>query len=272
MSSRKTARRTWLRLDHAAVAGLFAFTALGARALEYREEFDHRGRPPSPPGHEWAYRDELSPVAKWEEIVPGDGYAYLSAEHEFMKRGRWPWQFWPFQSLEFGPVCAGHRLSMRAKNVAIPGLAAMIFTYCQNGGIDEIDLEITATDTESRDPHHKTGPDGGWTDLRMATWIGADETKPEPATLLRHPATGPEGEARSLQDGEFHVYAIEWDRTEVRFFIDDVRQTTVTTAVPDQPASVIFGLRQMPWAGRANWREPQTMTVDWFTIEPLRQP
>jgi hypothetical protein len=34
-------------------------------------------------------------------------------------------------------------------------------------------------------------------------------------------------------------------------------------------ARVIIGLRQMPWAGRAEWEEPQTMIVDWVSVEPL---
>lgn len=254
--------------------GLSALLASGwlascALAQEYFEDFESSGKPEDRRGIVWDYRAELSPVTGWSELIPGDGYAYLAAEREFLKRRQRPWRFWPFQNLSFGPIGAGHRISMRAKNTAIPGLAAMIFIYREQETIDEIDLEITATDTESRRPHHRTGPDGGWTDLRMVTWIAADKRKPEPATLIKQPARDAEGEPLSLQDNQFHVYAIEWDREEIRFFIDDVLQHTIEDAVPDRPARVIFGLRQMPWAGRADWTEPQIMTIDWVSVEPL---
>jgi hypothetical protein len=238
-------------------------------AQEYFEGFDTAGKPGDRRGLVWDYRAELSPVTGWSELIPGDGYAYLTAEREFLKRRQRPWGFWPFQTLSFGPVGAGNRISMRAKNSAISGLAAMIFTYREQDTIDEIDLEITATDTESRRPHHPTGPDDGWTDLRMATWIAADKQKPEPTTLIKQPARDAQGEPLSLQDDQFHVYTLEWDRREIRFFIDDVLQRIIQDQVPDRPARVIFGLRQMPWAGRADWTEPQTMTIDWVSIEPL---
>jgi hypothetical protein len=238
-------------------------------AQEYFEGFDKAGRPDTRQGVVWDYVAELSPVADWSELIPGDGYAYLTAEREFLKRHRRPWRFWPFQNLSFGPFGAGHRISMRAKNTAIPGLAAMIFTYREQDAIDEIDLEITATDTESSRPHHATGPDGGWTDLRFATWIAADINKPEPETLIKQPARDGKGKPVSLQDDNFHIYTIEWDFREIRFYLDGIHQKTIEDAVPDRPARIIFGLRQMPWAGRADWKTPQTMTVDWVSVEPL---
>ncbi len=240
------------------------------RAQEYFEGFDSAGKPEDRRGIVWDYRAELSPVTEWSGLIPGDGYAYLTAERDFLKRRNRPGRFWPFQNLSFGPVGAGHRISMRARNTAIPGLAAMIFTYREQDTIDEIDLEITATDTESRTPRHKTGPGGGWTDLRLATWIDADQKRPEPKTLVKQPARDAQGHKMSLQDDRFHVYTIEWDGTEVRFLIDGALQHTIEDAVPDRPARVIFGLRQMPWAGDADWTEPQTMTVDWVSVEPLR--
>jgi hypothetical protein len=240
-----------------------------AHAQKYFEDFQSAGKPHNRNGIVWDYQAELSPVDQWSEIIPGDGFAYLAAEHEFLKRRPRPHGFWPFQTLSLGPFGAGHRISMRAKNTAIPGLAAMIFTYREQDRIDEIDLEITATDTESRRSHHRTGPDGGWTDLRMVTWIDADKRKPEPTTLIKQPARDAGGEPLSLQDDQFHVYTIEWDTTEVRFSIDGVHQHTIEDAVPDRPARIIFGLRQMPWAGRADWEEAQAMIVDWISVEPL---
>jgi beta-glucanase (GH16 family) len=103
----------------------------------------------------------------------------------------------------------------------------------------------------------------------MATWIAGDKHKPGPTTLIKQPARDAEGEPLSLQDDRFHIYTIEWDREEIRFFIDDTLQHTIEDKVPDRPGRVIFGLRQMPWAGHADWDEPQTMTVDWISVEPL---
>jgi hypothetical protein len=271
MSSPPTAKQMSLRLRGSEAGYLVAAALLmaSAHAQEYFEDFLSSGQPRTSNGTTWDYQAELSPVEQWSEMIPGDGFAYLTAEHEFLKRRPKPHGFWPFQTLSFGPFGAGHRISMRAKNTAIPELAAMIFTYREQDRIDEIDLEITATDTESPRPHHRTGPDGGWTDLRLVTWIDADKRKPEPTTLVKQPARGADGEPLSLQDDTFRVYTIEWDTTEVRFSIDGVHQHTIQDAVPDRPARVIFGLRQMPWAGRADWKKPQTMTIDWVKVEPL---
>jgi beta-glucanase (GH16 family) len=87
--------------------------------------------------------------------------------------------------------------------------------------------------------------------------------------LIKQPAHDAGGDPLSLQDDRFHVYAIEWDKNKVRFFIDGILQHTIDDAVPDRPARVIFGLRQMPWAGRAGWSEAQTMTIDWVSVEAL---
>jgi len=269
MLCRRTAKPAWWRRKVVLCSAALVWQVSNCAGLEYREDFARPGRPATPGGGQWDYRCELSPVTGWKEIVPGDGYAYLSAEREFLKRGRRPWKFWPFQTLSFGPVSAGTRLSMRAKNTAIPGLAAMIFVYREQDTVDEIDLEIAARDTESKRPHHPAGPDGGWTDLRMATWIAADKNRPEPTTLVQQSARDAAGDKFSLQDGEFHVYTLEWSGTEARFLIDGVLQHAITDSVPDQPSQLIFGLRQMPWAGRADWSEPQTMTVDWVAVEDL---
>lgn len=269
ISSRQTARRAWWRREFAALSLALILGGTPGRAIDYREDFDAAGKPDAPAGLKWDYRDELCPVETWKDIVPGDGYAYLPAEREFLKQRPRPYGFWPFQTLSLGPVGSGFRFSMRAKNTAIPGLAAMIFTYREQDGVDEIDLEITANDTESRRPRHGTRPGGGWTDLRMATWINADRNHPEPTMLVKQPARDGEGNEKSVQDDRFHVYSIEWDAEEVRFFIDGVHQHTIPDAVPDLPARVLFGLRQMPWAVRADWEKPQTMVIDWISIEDL---
>jgi len=258
---------SWLLKCALATAGLLIIAP--GRALEYFEDFRQPGRPAATAGLEWDYRAELSPVNGWEDLIPGNGYAYLSAERELVKKRRRPRGIWPFQKMSFGPVTANHRISMRARNTAIPGLAAMLFTYRDQDHIDEIDIEIVAQDTESSRPHHRTGPDGGWTDARFVTWIGADLAKPVPATLVKKPLRDAQGAKVSHQDNQFHIYTIEWYPHEVRFLVDGVLQETIRDAVPDQPTRVIFGLRQMPWAGRADWETPQTMTVDWVSVEPI---
>ncbi len=260
--------RAWWRRELRLAAALL-LAAAPARALTYFEDFNVAGRPPAPAGMEWDYRAELSPVDDWAGLVPGDGYAYLSAERELVHKRRRPRGTWPFQKMSFGPVTANHRISMRAKNTAIPGLAAMLFTYRDQDGIDEIDIEIVAQDTESARPHHRTGTDGGWTDARLVTWIGADLAKPVPTTLVKQPLRDAEDRKVSHQDDQFHIYTIEWYPQEVRFLVDGVLQETIRDAVPDRPTRVIFGLREMPWAGQAEWTTPETMTVDWISVEPL---
>jgi len=267
LSPKITVPASWRPELWLAAVGLLAATP--AHALTYFEDFNTAGRPSAPPGVEWDYRAELSPVTGWEDLIPGDGYAYLSAERELVKKRRRPRGTWPFQKMSFGPVTANHRISMRAKNTAIPGLAAMLFTYRDQDHIDEIDIEIVAQDTESSRPHHRTGPDGGWTDARFVTWIGADLVRPVPATLVKKPLRDAKGAKVSHQDDQFHTYAIEWYPHEVRFLVDGVLQETIRDTVPDQPTRVIFGLREMPWAGQPAWEGSQTMLVDWISVEPL---
>jgi tRNA G18 (ribose-2'-O)-methylase SpoU len=48
-----------------------------------------------------------------------------------------------------------------------------------------------------------------------------------------------------------------------------VQQQVIDQVVPDYPSTVIFGIRQMPWAGKATWKGTRTMLVDWVDIEPL---
>jgi hypothetical protein len=265
-------RASWPLECALAAAGLLIIAP--GHALEYFEDFRQPGRPAATAGLEWDYRAELSPVNGWADLIPGNGYAYLSVDRDILdhRHRRRHGPHWPFQKLTFGPVTANHRISLRAKNTAIPGVAAMLFTYRDQDGIDEIDLEIAAQDTESSRPRHRTGPDGGWTDLRLVTYIGADRRRPVPSTMVQTPIRDAAGQRVSHQDGEFHIYTIEWYPHEVRFLVDGVLQKVIPDAVPDRPTRLIFGLRQMPWAGRADWEGAQTMVVDWVRIEPLEQP
>lgn len=51
--------------------------------------------------------------------------------------------------------------------------------------------------------------------------------------------------------------------------IDGVEQAVIDDVVPRGEADLIFGLRQMPWAGEPDWDDYRTMLVDWVAIEPL---
>ena len=90
-----------------------------------------------------------------------------------------------------------------------------------------------------------------------------------PTRSIRIPITDAHGRKVSHQDGKFHIYTLEWRSGGVRFFIDNVLQTAITDGAPQPAATVIFGIRQMPWAGTPQWSGYQTMLVDWIDIEPL---
>ena len=230
----------------------------------YFEDFDSPGKPEAPAGMRWQRKTQLSFPASWEDMVPGDGFAHLKAGRgaalsACRRRGN------PFQTLSIGPVGPGSRLSLRAKNMAVPGLVGLFFTYRGNGTFDEIDIEIVAADTTTgRDPS-----DGGWTDARFNVWVDADQETLQPGEIRKAPLRDAAGRKVSHRNGAFHIYTIEWAHDSVRFFIDGVQQTEINGRVPILPATLIFGYRRMPWAGEPDWEGEQTMLVDWIEITPL---
>jgi hypothetical protein len=267
-----TAVRAWLQPKTAQLILLVSiaiFLRTATQGAEFFEDFDQAGRPVDQAGITWGYTAELSPVNDWSDLIPGDGFAYLSVERGSLSMRKKHGKSWPFQTLEFGPVGPGHRLSMRARNTAIPGLAGLLFTYHEKQHVDEIDIEIVAADTDTPDGEHLTGPDGGWTDARFNTWARADKTTLRPGRHLQQPIRDENGQKVSHRDHRFHIYTIEWRRNEVRFIIDGVLQANISDLVPDIASTVIFGLRQMPWAGKPDWEGSQTMLVDWISVEPL---
>ena len=249
---------------------LFA-SCLGSLTLsahEYFEGFDSPGRPAERDGITWDYTAELSP-ADWKVLIPGDGYAHLSVDRSALKKLPAGRGSWPFQTLSLGPVTSNNRISIRAKNTAISGVVCQIFTYREKKKVDEIDIEIVADDTGGPHTGHGTAPGGGWTDVRLNTWANANADTLLPARSIRTPIHDAEGRKISHQDGRFHIYTIEWKSEEVRFYIDDVLQSAIDDVAPDCPSTVIFGMRQLPWAGAPDWKGRQTMLVDWIDIEPL---
>jgi hypothetical protein len=242
------------------------------KAGEYFEGFDHPGKPPTRDGIHWGYADELTPVQGWKEIIPGDGYAHLSVAAASLQKAASKHNPFPFQTLSLGPIEISHRISMRAKNTAITGVACLLFTYREKSGVDEIDIEIVAQDTKSGEIDHPTGTNGGWTDIRLNTWADAHEGKRgtlSPTKSIRTPIRDADGKCISHQDGKFHTYTIEWRPETVTFFIDGVRQGIISHVVPDTPSTLILGMRRMQWAGTPEWTGMETMLIDWVDIEPL---
>ena len=255
---------------------------LGARQLiagEYFEGFDKPGKPAPRDGITWGYSDELTPVAGWNSIIPGDGYAHLSVTSQSLtkrlKRIPDGSEELPFQTLDLGPVSSNNRISIRAKNAVIPGVACVLFTYRETSHVDEIDIEITADDTQSPGTGHPTGTHGGWTDIRINTWANAlgDEGHSgdslHPKRTMRKPIHGAQGQRISHRDDQFHTYTIEWRQHSILFYIDGIQQALIDDVVPDTPSRVIFGMRRMPWSGTPDWSGKQTMLVDWIDIEEL---
>lgn len=247
---------------------------LSLMAGEYFEGFDSPGKPLTRDGIRWGYTDELTPVAGWKDLIPGDGYAYLGVQSRVLKQWGKKTPRWPFQTLSLGPVGSNTRISMRARNAAIQGVACLLFTYREQRGVNEIDIEITAGDSQGNDPGHKTDSKGGWSDIRLNTWshaVGDPTGVLRPGQSIRMPIRNRRGERVSHRDGKFHIYTIEWRRDSVRFLIDGVPQGRIREIVPDVPSSVIFGMRRMPWAGSPTGSGTETMTVDWIDVEPLDQ-
>jgi hypothetical protein len=256
---------------HFAILLFFMISSL-ATAREYFEGFDAPGKPLTRQGIKWGYTDELTPVTGWKSMIPGNGYTSLSVRACSLQKTPSKKNPFPFQTLSFGPVGPGNRISMRAKNTAIPGVACSLFTYREKSGVDEIDIEIVAQDTKSGELDHPTGTNGGWTDVRLNTWADAHEGKPgvfRPARSIRQPIHDTEGMRLSHRDGKFHIYTIEWRSNSVTFYIDDVAQGVIRDVVPEAPSQVIIGMRRMPWAGTTKWIGMETILIDWVDIEPL---
>ena len=276
ISSPKNPERTSCPLEAISLARIALVVLLATTAPvrsmiahELFEGFDKRGKPACPDGISWEYTAELSPVSGWDDLVPGDGYAHLTADRSALKKRPAGSVFWPFQTLSVGPVTSNQRISIRAKNAAIPGLAGLLFTYREKKKIDEIDIEIVTADSQGDAPGHPTRPGHGWTDVRLNTWANANKNSLLPTRTIRIPITDETRAKVSHRDGRFHIYTIEWKPEIVRFYIDGILQSEIDDIIPDYPSTVIFGLRQMPWAGEPDWQGSQTMLVDWIDIEPV---
>jgi hypothetical protein len=140
---------------------------------ELFEDFDWPGKPEASNGVDWRYTDQMLPVKNWEEIIPGDGFAYLKIDAVRSNDRDKDTQKWPFQMISLSPVEPGHRLEMKAKNTVISDIGSFIFTYQEADGIfDEFDIEIVGDDAATLPENHPTDLTG-WTDARFNAWANS---------------------------------------------------------------------------------------------------
>ena len=239
------------------------------------EEFDKPGKPLSDLGFEWSFVNDIYPnQQKWEDFVPGDGYAYITIDSEIDNDTD---DKFPFQTISFKNIGPGHRLEMYAKGLAVSGVGGFIFTYNEDTAFDEIDIEIVPDDAGTLPEGHQTNPPIGWTDARFNSWSNSSLSDYKPEGSFKKPVIDSNGRKFSLKDDQFHTYAIDWlhfpggdgRNGRIDFYIDNVLQQTIISPVPDGPSSVIMGFRQMSWTGSLNWSGTHTMLIDWVKIETI---
>lgn len=239
------------------------------------EEFDKPGKPESNGNFTWHFLNDMYPTQqKWEDFVPGDGYAYITIDSKVDNDTD---ETFPFQYLSVGNIGPGHRLEMYAKGLAVSGVGGFIFTYSEDSTFDEIDIEIVPDDAATLPDGHQTNPPDGWTDARLNSWSNSSLNNYKPEASYKKPVVDSNGSKISLNDDRFHTYTIDWlhfpggdgRNGRIDFYVDDVLQQTITYPVPDSPSNVIMGFRQMSWCGPLNWPGTHTMLIDWFKIETI---
>lgn len=236
--------------------------------VNYTENFDAPGMPDGPVASDyWYFTTDINPLQNdWNDIVPGDGYAYLTVDSDL---GNDTDYSLPFQMIVFGEVTPNHRMEIRAKNLVIPGLVSFLFTYKETTVFNEIDIELVADDQETLPVDHDILPPNGWTDVRFNSWSNASPTTFMPVTSTNTSIKDADGNNVSHIDNAFHTYAIDWYETRIDFFIDGVLQTSIEQHVATGLGEVFVGFRDVPWAGTLDWTGTQTMVLDYLKIEPL---
>ena len=238
----------------------------GEVTVGYLENFDNLGQPQTVHGS-WRYVDDMLPVYGWNEIVPGDGYAYLTIDANTDNDQD---SSQPFQDIRFSEVGPGNRIEMRAKNLAVPGVGGFICTYQEDAtSFDEIDIEVAYNDIKTTDT------EGEWSDARFNSWGNANPFGPyEPVESIKDPVIDETGSKISVEDDQFHTFTIEWQHYDgingrIDFYIDGAYQTTITDVVGDDLSEIILGYRQMSWTGDLDWSGTRTMVIDWFRVSPV---
>lgn len=246
--------------------------------IDYFEDFDAQGQPSQ---GNWYFTDDMLPNSDWKDFIPGDGYAHITFDAD-PNNDKDP--SYPFQMIAYGTIGPGHRLEMLAKGAAKSGVGGFIFTYMEDSaGVDEIDIEIVPDDTGVEGLNHATAYPDGWTDARFNTWGNSSFSTLEPHTSIKAAVVNENGQKVSHDDGEFHIYTIEWlhgaqysptpqnDGRDgrVNFYIDGVYQTSIYHPVPESPSEVLLGVRNMSWTGPLDWPGTHTMLIDWMNIEPI---
>jgi hypothetical protein len=260
---------------------------LAVGQVDYFEDFNSVGEPSAPGGLSWYYKDDMLPNNGWNDFCPGDGYAHITFDAD---KSNDTDDTSPFQDMGVGKVGPGHRLEMRAKGAAVSGVGGFIFTYFEDTpygdpdkGIDEIDIEIVPDDKITGggyDHQDKLLPPDGWSDARFNTWANSDYPSYLPKKSIKQPIMDKDGNKVSHIDDAFHVYTIEWEHDpsgpvgdgrdgHIEFYIDGVLQATIDHPVPESPANVIIGVRQMSWTGSLNFSGTKTMLIDWLDITPI---
>jgi hypothetical protein len=79
------------------------FFSFQLHAAEVFADFDSPGKPSGPKGVEWRYTDQMLPVTNWEEIIPGDGFAYLKIDADRSNDRDQEKQKWPSQMIQNNP-------------------------------------------------------------------------------------------------------------------------------------------------------------------------
>jgi hypothetical protein len=268
-----------------AIAGVCSHGATAQ--VDYFEDFNGAGRPNAPGSLNWYYNDDMLPNNGWNDFCPGDGYAHITFDADTSNDTD---DTSPFQDILVEQVGPGHRLEMRAKGAAVSGVGGFIFTYFENTpygdpdkGIDEIDIEIVPDDKNTGggyDHQDRLLPPDGWTDARFNTWANSDYPSYDPSLSIKTAITDAAGNKVSHIDDAFHIYTIEWEHDpngpvgdgrdgHIEFYIDGVLQAVIDHPVPEDPASVIVGVRQMSWTGTLDFEGTKTMLIDWVDISPI---
>ena len=69
-------------------------------------------------------------------------------------------------------------------------------------------------------------------------------------------------------DGQWHVYAYDWQPDKIDWYIDGVKVHTSTEEIPDSPLQILFDAKVGGWGGEpdANTTFPFTMDVDYVRV------